>query len=637
MIEAGALSHKLLQLPRRGKQLVMITLDVVTIVTVFVSVSWLETRSLGDVAAKLLTPYFFVYLGLTVAVFVRLGFYRAILRFVTEKALRFALTGVVISSALLVVVNSVGALGMSPLMLITNCFGLLIFIGYLRIYLRNILQSKMGNKLHRVTICGPIERSYELLRYMEFSPEYDVVAIVNGETSDIALTLSGVPVVHTDKLVETINLTKTDVLFVLTEEGLDRDLAFIREEAGALAVEIRVIPDIKAILTGKTPISDVPSITVDDLLGRPQIAADKKLISARISGLNVLVTGGGGSIGSELCIQVLKASPRRLIIIDVSEFALYTVMQSVQALIEKRGLRAEVHGLLGTVCDHQFMDETLKKYSVDTIYHAAAYKHVPIVERNIVEGFKTNVLGTNTLINVAIENNVGSFTLVSSDKAVRPTNVMGATKRVAELLCQSKKSRASEMSISIVRFGNVMGSSGSVIPLFKKQIEQRLPVTVTHPAMTRYFMTIAEAAQLVVQASALAEEGAVEVYILEMGEPVNILKLAEQMIRLSGLTPILVGDPDDSQSEIGSNNIPIHITGLRPGEKLFEELHVGGATFPTSHARIFSADSESGSISNLNGFIRRCEEKCQRRDSKGIINELLNAPIDYVPEGKVTD
>ena len=626
------LNAKLLSLPRRGKQLVMIAFDSAIIIAVFCAVSVLETQSFTEVTARISSPYFFIYLFLTIAIFVRLGFYRAVLRFVNEKAMRFVVSGVIISSVLQATVNIVGNFGLSPIALVTNCFGLFIFIGYLRIYLRKILQRTVMSESAKVIIFGPMERASELLGFMEFSQEYEVVAIVSSDASSIALTMSGIPVVHTNKLVDLIATTKAKIIFTLTKEMSEKDLVFIRKTVATKPVEIRSIPDIKAILTGRTPISELPSATVDDLLGRPKIKADKKLLSKRITGLNVLVTGGGGSIGSELCKKIVKENPSRLIIVDLSELALYEVTQSMDALIGKYGLSVEVIGLLGSVCDGEFLHETLNKYNVDTIYHAAAYKHVPIIENNIIEGFKTNVLGTNNLIDAAIKHNVGSFTLVSSDKAVRPKNVMGATKRIAELLCQSKLSNTSNTNISIVRFGNVMGSSGSVIPLFNKQIDQGLPVTVTHPAMTRYFMTIDEAAQLVLQASAMAKKGAVNVYLLEMGEPVNILNLAKQMIRLSGKSPVIVDNPSMINSKVEINNVPILLTGLRPGEKLFEELHVGGATSPTIHPRIFSADSDNGSVPNVGAFIDRCEKKCRTRDTKGIITELLNAPIEYAPE-----
>jgi FlaA1/EpsC-like NDP-sugar epimerase len=338
-----------------------------------------------------------------------------------------------------------------------------------------------------------------------------------------------------------------------------------------------------------------------------------------------MVTGAGGTIGAELCRQALTQNPLKLILFDSSELALYQVNEEVLQLKKQIDSNTVVVPVLGSVQDKKFVTDTIRTLSVTNIYHAAAYKHVPLLEDNVVEGIKNNVFGTLTLAQAAIELRVDSFTLISTDKAVRSTNVMGASKRIAELICQAQAREILKTKFSMVRFGNVLGSSGSVIPLFQKQIDAGGPVTVTHPEVTRYFMTIPEAAELVIQASAMANSG--DVFVLDMGEPVKITDLAVEMIKLTGLQPYLMEQPNQKFNKAG--HIPICITGMRPGEKLYEELLIDNISQPTEHPRIMKAREMSLPMADLTIHLALLREACDAYDLEAVLNILKELPLEF--------
>jgi len=392
---------------------------------------------------------------------------------------------------------------------------------------------------------------------------------------------------------------------------------------GAVPVHIRTLPGMEDLASGRVTVSDFRELEIEDLLGRPPVEPDPQLLARNSSGKVVLVTGAGGSIGAELCRQVLKEKPRRLLLFDHSEFALYTIHVELTALAAKHELATEIVPLLGTVTSFPRVREICRTWQPEVVYHAAAYKHVPMVEHNPAEGVANNVFGTLNVARAALESGAGHFVLISTDKAVRPTNVMGATKRVAEMILQALTQSASpafgdfdanaavvsnRTRFVMVRFGNVLGSSGSAVPLFRKQIAMGGPVTVTHADVTRYFMTIPEATQLVVQAGAMAEGG--EVFVLDMGEPVKILDLAKRIVALSGLTVRDALHP--------AGDIEITITGLRPGEKLYEELLIGDDPQATRHERIMQAREQFIAWPQLAPRLRSLADATDRNDVAAI-------------------
>jgi FlaA1/EpsC-like NDP-sugar epimerase len=385
---------------------------------------------------------------------------------------------------------------------------------------------------------------------------------------------------------------------------------------------------------GKVKVSDIRELDVADLLGRNPVAPNKELFEKNIKNQVVMVTGAGGSIGSELTRQILFSKPKTLILLEQSEFALYAIDAELKVRIKDENLDTELISLLGNVRQYDWLKKICTTWQINTIYHAAAYKHVPIVEHNVTEGVLNNVWGTLNAARAAIESGVDQFVLISTDKAVRPTNVMGASKRLAEMVLQALANQAGVgTQLSMVRFGNVLGSSGSVVPLFRSQINVGGPVTVTHPEVTRYFMTIPEAAQLVIQAGAMASiSGAVgqgAVFVLDMGEPVKIVDLAQRMIELSGFSLQNKENPD--------GDIAIEVVGLRPGEKLYEELLIGGNPMPTEHPRIMKAQETFKAWSELEKELITLQESLNAGDAQAIYKQLKHLVTGFTPDTEIVD
>ena len=435
-----------------------------------------------------------------------------------------------------------------------------------------------------------------------------MLGFVDDDSTKVGGLINGVPVFDPAEIPAIVErLEVTDILLAIPSASRHRRFQVI-EGLRSLPVHIRTLPGMADLAAGRVSVSDIRELDIEDLLGRDPVPPNPALLARDLSDKIVLVTGAGGSIGSELCRQIIAERPATLLLVDHSEFALYMTQQDIDARLERdaveKGIsRPEVVPLLANVRDFSRISEIFRAYRPDTVYHAAAYKHVPMVEHNPCEGVSNNVQGTLNVARAAIENGVGSFVLVSTDKAVRPTNVMGASKRIAEMILQALAAESmvrfdesprvtglvrNRTRFAMVRFGNVLGSSGSVVPLFRRQIETGGPITLTHPDVTRYFMTIPEAAQLVLQAGAMGEGG--EVFVLDMGQPVRIIELARQMVQLSGHTVRDVTKPE--------GDIEITITGLRPGEKLYEELLIGDDPSPTAHPRIMKAREAFGNGMN---------------------------------------
>ncbi len=478
----------------------------------------------------------------------------------------------------------------------------------------------LGGPRSNVVIYGAGATGQQLYDALRRDMRLRVVAFVDDSARMRGVRLGDCRVHSPDEIENLVERYSVDRIVLAMPSAPERQRVEIANRLMHLPAEVLTLPPLTELLSGRADPDELKTVTLDSLLGRKSVEFDMPEVRAAFRGKSVLVTGAGGSIGAELCRQLLATCPSRLVILDATEFALYDIER------ELRGTPSdlEIVPVLGSVLDASLLRHTIKSYRVEVLLHAAAYKHVPLVEANVVEGVRNNVFGTATAARVAEECELERFILVSTDKAVRPTNVMGASKRVAELTVQDLQRRSRGTIFSLVRFGNVIGSSGSVVPLFREQIRGGGPVTLTDPEMTRYFMTIPEAGQLVLIAGAMSSGG--EVFVLDMGEPVRIIDLARSMIRLSGRTVREQGEDE--------GDIEIEVIGLRPGEKLHEELLIGGRTLPTPHEKIMVAEEampEPGALSDAMG---RLEKAIAARDADALQDILAEIVEGYVPERK---
>jgi FlaA1/EpsC-like NDP-sugar epimerase len=484
-----------------------------------------------------------------------------------------------------------------------------------------------ADSLPRVVVYGAGGAGRRLATALAYSRDMRLIGFLDDDAKLHGATINGLPIFDPASLTDLKKRHNlTDVLLAMpsaTQRRRNDIITRVREAA----LRVRTLPTFMEFANGRVQMSDIQELDVQDLLGRDAVEPDRDLLTRRIAGRVVLVTGAGGSIGSEICRQALAEGPAKLLLLELSEYALYSIHEE---LARKSSLAPEptpeIIPLLGSVADERRMRSILEAWRPDTIYHAAAYKHVPLVEHNPREGIANNLLGTWTFAKVAAELKVPDFVLISTDKAVRPTNVMGATKRAAELVLQALSSE-SETRFSMVRFGNVLGSSGSVVPLFRRQIQNSGPVTVTDLRMTRYFMTIPEAAQLVIQASAMATGG--EVFVLDMGNPIQIADLARNMIELSGLRVRDATNP--------TGDIEILEIGLRPGEKLYEELLIGNDPAPTLHPRILKANETFMPMSILSEHLTRLSAVNRDGDGAAVLSALQAIVPEFISEAGVAD
>ena len=468
----------------------------------------------------------------------------------------------------------------------------------------------------RILIYGAGSAGIQLLSSLRQGWNYEVVAFIDDQNLLHGKTIHGLRVIGSSDLKAIVENDDIDMIALAVPAASRKQLQKIVSKIDYLGVRLKTVPKISDILGGKSSIGDLEEVDVGELLGREPVPPNETLLAVNITQKVVLVTGAGGSIGSELCRQIVTRSPKKLILVDHSELGLYSIQEELGAK-----WASLIKPILGSVCDQQLMRIVMEEGSVDTVYHAAAYKHVPLVEFNPFAGIYNNVIGTQNLLQAAAEAGVSSFTLISTDKAVRPTNIMGASKRLAEILCQLASANENvSMRIAMVRFGNVLGSSGSVIPKFREQIKRGGPITVTHPEITRYFMVIPEAAQLVLQASSMAEKG--EVFLLDMGEPIKIVDLAKKLIKLSGH---VLNQGDEAQH----GRISIEYTGLRPGEKLYEELLISGDAKETRHERIRKINEDYPAEDKFNRFLSQLNTICEKQDKVALLDLLLKGEIGY--------
>ena len=571
--------------PRAAKRSVVIALDVV----LALFSTWLAFTFRLDALHWPTGAQWWVY-GLAAVlflpIFIRFGLYRAIFRYTGQAALTATAQAVALYGALLLAVllwqawpgvpRSLGIL--QPLI-----FFLLVGASraVARFWLADLNRSGASEE-GRLLIFGAGTAGVQTASALGVSGQFRLLGFVDDDADKIGRSINGVRVYARSDVPGLVRSQGvTDILLALPSASRERRNSMI-QSLRALPVHIRTLPRLADLASGRVTVHDFKELDIEDLLWRDPVPPNTDLLARNLAGKVVLVTGAGGSIGSELCRQILAERPRQLLLLDHGEFNLYSVHQELQRLCAAGRLRVELVPLLGSVVNPVRLHEICRAYHPDTVYHAAAYKHVPMVEANPAEGIFNNVFGTLNMARAALDSGVAHFVLVSTDKAVRPTNIMGASKRMAELVLQAlaaKSDRLPGTRFSMVRFGNVLGSSGSVVPLFRRQLAAGGPLTVTHAEVTRYFMTLSEAAQLVLQAGAMAAGG--EVFVLDMGEPVKILDLAHRMVELSGLSV-----RDEAHPE---GDIAISVTGLRPGEKLYEELLIGDNPTPTGHPRIMKA------------------------------------------------
>jgi len=563
----------------------------------------------------------------TIGVFVRLGLYRAVVRYLSDRAFLTIISGVFISSVTLILLGYwLEVLVPRSVPVIYGALAF-IFVSGTRMTVRMLVNRPRRRNKEFVAIVGAGETGLQLANALDQGTEYHPTAFITLTKANHRALINGIPVYdisHIEKAVREHRIKRL-LLALDADSGIDRKRLLKKLEP--LAIPVQTVPTMSELVAGQARINDIRDLELEDLLGRDPVQPDNAQVANSLYGRSVLVTGAGGSIGSELCRQIIRHRPGRLVLFEQSEFSLYAIERELQALNQIEGLGVEIHALLGSVTHRRRCEAVMRSFAIETVYHAAAYKHVPLVEHNVIEGVQNNVFGTFHVAEAAIAAGVQRFVLISTDKAVRPTNVMGASKRMAELVLQGLAQRQSDTIFSMVRFGNVLGSSGSVVPLFRDQIRDGGPVTVTHPDITRYFMTIPEASQLVLQAGSMGRGG--EVFVLDMGEPVKIADLARKMIHLMGMTEKTPDRPD--------GDIEIVFTGLRPGEKLYEELLIGDDPQGTAHNRIMMAREVSIPWEELESTLNRLMRASQDFNCAEIIRILREAPTAFAPNDDLAD
>jgi FlaA1/EpsC-like NDP-sugar epimerase len=622
--------NKLIKSSRTTKRIIMVVADALLLPLAFWSA--IALRRYPNLPEIREFWWMFILLPVvTTPIFVGLGLYRAVVRYMEDKVFYTVLIGVVLSTMAISSIayfTHVSTISKATYILY-SLFALLYVFGsrvMIRSYVHRVILNKCDGR-ERVAIYGAGSAGMQLLSSLQKSREYQVVALFDDKQDLHGSEFLGVTVYSSYDIAEVLQrLCFKQIFLAIPSESRRRQMEIVRQFESA-RVKIKTIPSISELAQGNVSIDDVREIVIEDLLGRDVVGSNPGLLSKCIRGKVVMVTGAGGSIGSELCRQVLQKDPRRLVLFEVSEYALYQIDQELRELIRSSGKDIHLVPLLGSVTHRRRVLEVMKGFGVQTLYHAAAYKHVPLVELNLIEGVCNNVFGTWQTAMAAREAGVETFILISTDKAVRPTNVMGASKRMSELVLQGLASQKNGTTFCMVRFGNVLGSSGSVVPLFRKQIMHGGPVTVTHPDITRYFMTIPEAALLVIQAGSMAKGG--DVFVLDMGEPIKIVDLATRMIRLSGLSVRNAADPD--------GDVAIEFTGLRPGEKLYEELLIGSNASGTEHPRIMRAMESSLPWDEMEKILVQVDKACHEFDCQSV-RALLLATVDgYAPSEKMHD
>ncbi|VVO86827.1 UDP-N-acetyl-alpha-D-glucosamine C6 dehydratase [Pseudomonas fluorescens] len=647
----------LLSLPRRHKR----TLQVITDFLLVWLALWMAFAvRLGiDEMSNPFIQHFWLFLAapvVAIPLFIRFGMYRAVMRYFGNDALIAIIKAVSLSSLILgvVVYWYSNHQNVVPRSIIFNYWWLsLILVGGLRLAMRqyflgdwftaaqHVPFTNRDDGLPRVAIYGAGAAGNQLVAALRMGRAMRPVAFIDDDDSIANRIISGLQVYkpkHIQQMIETTGAQEILLAIPSSNRGRRREILGFLE---GFPLHVRSVPGFMDLASGRVKVDDIQEVDIADLLGRDAVPAQGDLLEHCIKGQSVLVTGAGGSIGSELCRQILSLQPTTLLLYEHSEFNLYSILSELEQRVVRGSLSVRLLPILGSVRNQHKLLDVMKTWHVDTVYHAAAYKHVPMVEHNIAEGVLNNVIGTLNTAQAALQAGVANFVLISTDKAVRPTNVMGSTKRLAELTLQALSrepapvmfgdstnvSRVNKTRFTMVRFGNVLGSSGSVIPLFHGQIKSGGPLTVTHPKITRYFMTIPEAAQLVIQAGSMGQGG--DVFVLDMGEPVKIVELAEKMIHLSGLSVRSDKNPH--------GDISIEFTGLRPGEKLYEELLIGDNVAATQHPMIMTANEDHLAWDVLKAKLTELLNAVEKDDYARVRQLLRDTVSGYTPDGDIVD
>lgn len=607
---------------RTAKIALMVAIDLVALPLCFLIAMLLRFGDMKHAANYGLTSYIIVAL-VTIAALSVSDLYRAVIRFIDGRLL--SATGCALGIAVLcayAVLFAINDAQFPRSALAIYWFIVFSYVVTSRIGMRNFLRSHSACRpvSDAVAIYGAGEAGAKLAQTMRNSDEYRPVCFFDDKRALIDRTIAGLRVFHTDRLADLVAAHGIRTVVIAVPGMPAERLRDIMQRLAGAGVTSKILSRLVDLADGRAqPRDAIRELKFEDLLGRPAVPPRLDLFARCARGKTVLVTGAGGSIGSELCRQIVTLGPSRLHLLDHSEYALYTIRQELVTRFP--GLRIDAH--LGSVCNADLLERVLADGHVDTVYHAAAYKHVPLVESNIVEGLRNNVLGAQVVATACASHGVETCVLISSDKAVRPTNIMGASKRIAELIFQAAAARhGTRTTFCMVRFGNVLGSSGSVIPLFQRQIARGGPLTITHPEVTRYFMLIPEAAQLVIQAGAMAKGG--DVFVLDMGEPVRIVELARTLLAMSGLTEKTPQNP--------AGDIEVKFVGLFPGEKLHEELLTDGTVFPSEHPRIMRMKENALRPSVLETCITCLMMACETHE-RGMIESMVKAIVsEYTPQ-----
>ena len=631
-----SIKRSLLSTSRMNKQLLAAFVDLLSFLisivsALFVSQLDLAHLSLEEILSLVWMPFFAVF------VFALAGVYRSVVRYIDFSVIYLLSKTIFLAFIATIVIKFLFSTfieyipffsSSSPLIGIEGwiagfSIAMILVVGS-RITANAFLSDRIAEK--RVIIYGAGSAGIQLAGALRVSEEMEPIGFIDRNPALHNTFLGGIKVLHPNKLERLVSRKEVDEVLIAMPSASKSTLRTLLNEIEDYSIKVRILPGLAELAQGKVLVSELKEVDISDLLGRFEVEADQDLINKNIKDKVVLITGAGGSIGSEIARQAIKQDAKKVIVLDANEYALYAIQKEIESFSPK----SKLYAVLASVTNKKRMTDICNSFKVDTIYHTAAYKHVPLVEENPFEGVFNNILGTQACVQSAIDADVETFVLISTDKAVRPTNIMGATKRFAELLLQSLSAEEGfkkKTRMTMVRFGNVLGSSGSAIPLFQQQIKEGGPVTVTHPEVIRYFMSIPEAAELVIQAGAMGKGG--DVFVLDMGEPVKIYELAKRLINLSGMELKDNNNPD--------GDIEIVFTGLRPGEKLYEELLIGNNVSKTKHKQILRAEEEFISKKELDKFIfllKEAEKENDVRALKLILKEVISG---FSPEQDTVD
>ncbi|MBL6657559.1 MAG: polysaccharide biosynthesis protein [Flavobacteriales bacterium] len=615
------LKEKFTHLSRKQKQIIMILSDVFILLFSI----WLSfALRLGEFWSDRLymNQWIFILIPIvSIPLFIRLGLYRSVLKFMGTKVIVTAFQSITITSLIVGFTMMIfREADMPRTVILIFWFVSSILIIIMRFLYKGYLYSwdNFVNDRKPTIIFGAGSAGAQIVESLRKNHEYAPIAFIDDDKSKQGTFINFTRIHPFSDLKDIIKKRKVRVILLAIPSLSEQRKRDLLKKLSKYPVEVKLLPSLSEIVSGRVSMESIRHVQVEDILGRTPVKPKTSLLKKNITSKNVLVTGAGGSIGSELCRQILELKPSKIVLFEHSEFNLYSIDYELTSLAEKD---CEIIPVLADVKSINKVDNAIKENNIDTIYHAAAYKHVPMVEKNTVEGVFNNVMGTYNVAVCARDNNVENMVLISTDKAVRPTNVMGASKRFSELVLQALNSEKSNTCFSMVRFGNVLDSAGSVVPLFRRQIKEGGPVTVTHSKVTRYFMSIPEAVQLVLQAGAMAKGG--DVFVLDMGEPVRILDLAHRMINLSGLSPITSENPE--------GDIKIKFTGLREGEKLYEELLIGKDVTQSKHPQIMQANEDFLSWQKVSSLIEEIKTIHENLDDKSMRKVLIENVEGYKP------